>query len=192
MPYVKKSVTKRKSIKRKSTKRKSSVRRLFNISSSIRATRSNSAAAAAAAAPGIVIDVDSSLRPDLYNVADVDYKKSMYIKNLSNSIKDIERVGGLDESLKYFDTSMYPGIHLFVQSALIAFTNHFPLELRPDMIFQLILEGLSRHVNMNSEALRSKFVRHEGKDVIKIDRDEFRLGPRTMIGHLAFPSLQIV
>lgn len=56
--------------------------------------------------------------------------------------------------------------------ALVAFANHYPLCLRPDDIWLPIVHGVATHVQLNSEALRDKFVSFEGKRELKIvERD---------------------
>ena len=63
--------------------------------------------------------------------------------------------------------------NLFVESALVAFRKHYPLKIKPDVIWITIMQGFSRHINQNAEKFRSDFVAHEGKKEIKIRRDGF-------------------
>jgi len=44
-----------------------------------------------------------------------------------------------------------------------AFAKHYNLALKPDHLWQVILEGFAIHVKNNAEELRSKFVSFEGK-----------------------------
>jgi hypothetical protein len=66
-------------------------------------------------------------------------------------------------------------MHPFVQAAHLAYSCHVPLNISPDMIWYLISSGVAVHVNQNAEKLRKTFVNHEGKKVIVIRRDNFRL-----------------
>ena len=66
----------------------------------------------------------------------------------------------------------HPGIGALV----MAFDKHLPLSLTPDFFWLLITQGLSQHVEANSEALRNKFVKHDGKKTLEIRRDDFVLG----------------
>jgi hypothetical protein len=68
------------------------------------------------------------------------------------------------------------GVHPFLLAVTTAYDRHYPLVLSPDMIWLLILQGFASHVNANSEALRKKFVAHEGKLVVNVQRDNFRKG----------------
>jgi hypothetical protein len=67
--------------------------------------------------------------------------------------------------------------HGFFDTIYTAFQHHYKLELRPDDFWQVILEGFSRHVHLNSEKLRSKFVSFSsGKKKLDVERDDFVLG----------------
>ena len=67
-------------------------------------------------------------------------------------------------------------IHPFVKAVHLAFGQHLPLVITPDAIWYLISSGVAAHVKANAEELRSKFVDHEGKETIKVRRDDFVLG----------------
>ena len=44
-----------------------------------------------------------------------------------------------------------------------AHTNHYPIRIKPDDIWLLIVQAFSHHVNINSEELRHMFVNFDGK-----------------------------
>ncbi|XP_070532260.1 uncharacterized protein [Ptychodera flava] len=71
------------------------------------------------------------------------------------------------------------GLHGLVQAVDLAYDNHYPLVLSPDMIWLCITQGLAIHINENSERLREKFVSHSGKKEIKVRRDDFVKGLAT-------------
>ena len=50
----------------------------------------------------------------------------------------------------------------------IAHSNHYPIRIKPDDIWLLILQSFSNHVNINSEELRSLFVDFEGKKTLTV------------------------
>lgn len=50
-----------------------------------------------------------------------------------------------------------------------AYVNHCPITITPDILWMLIVQGFSRHVEKNSEELRNKFVNFQGKKEIKLD-----------------------
>ena len=64
----------------------------------------------------------------------------------------------------------------FIAAVTKAFAEHYPLALRPEHIWTLILQGVAAHVNQHAVELRSKFVPHEGKKELLVRRDEFCLG----------------
>ena len=50
-----------------------------------------------------------------------------------------------------------------------AHTNHYPIRIKPDHIWLLIIQGFSHHVNINSFELRSMFVTFEGKKELVVN-----------------------
>jgi hypothetical protein len=60
-----------------------------------------------------------------------------------------------------------------METALLAFADHYPLVLSPDDIWILISFALAKHVDLNAEALRSTFVQHQGKKVLEVRVDHF-------------------
>ena len=50
----------------------------------------------------------------------------------------------------------------------IAHCKHFPLRLKPDDIWLLIVQAFSNHVNKNSDALRQHFVNFENKKSLEV------------------------
>jgi hypothetical protein len=67
-------------------------------------------------------------------------------------------------------------MHPFFAAVHKAFDKHYPLVISPDMIWLLISQGIGTHVSIAPEECREKFVKHEGKLQVKIDRDEFVMG----------------
>jgi hypothetical protein len=65
-----------------------------------------------------------------------------------------------------------------VQMAHDAFYEHRPIALSPDAVWFTIAQGFATHVNLNAEALRHRFVRHEGKLKLVVIRSDFFLGQR--------------
>jgi len=66
--------------------------------------------------------------------------------------------------------------HGFIAAAISAFANHYPLALRPQHFWLMILQAIATHVELNAEELRSKWVAHEGKKELRVWRNHFRLG----------------
>lgn len=82
-------------------------------------------------------------------------------------------------------------IHPFIASLHYSFAEHRPLSISPDMIWLLICQGFSNHIDINSEELRDKIVNHDGK--IKILVESLPISPDFVKGStkspwkLAFP-----
>jgi len=68
------------------------------------------------------------------------------------------------------------GEHGFVAAVRIAYNHHIPLAFSPDHLWNLIIQGVSEHVNQNAEQLRHHFVNFDGKETLKIYRDGFAKG----------------
>lgn len=58
----------------------------------------------------------------------------------------------------------------------MAYNDHLPLRLTPDVIWMQILYGLARAIEQDPEVFRKHFVQHEGKKELIVRRDGFRIG----------------
>lgn len=65
--------------------------------------------------------------------------------------------------------------HALIAAAHVAFDEHRPLTLSPDMLWLAIVQGVAQHVNLNAEELRKEFVQHDEKKKIHVRRDDFRI-----------------
>jgi hypothetical protein len=70
------------------------------------------------------------------------------------------------------------GNHL-LYTVKMAYDHHYPLVLAPDHIWLAIAQGFSHHVNENAEELRSKFVDHAGKEVVRVNGAGIKGSPWT-------------
>jgi hypothetical protein len=66
--------------------------------------------------------------------------------------------------------------HPVVAAIHLAFSDHRPLVLSPDIVWLLVAQGFANHVNANAKKLRARFVKHSGKPTIMVRRDDFRKG----------------
>ncbi len=90
-----------------------------------------------------------------------DQKAPLYISGYNSDC--------LEETASYH--TLFSTIHL-------AFAEHRPLVLSPDMIWLTILQGFAQHVRNNSETLRYLLVAHKGKAELAISRiDDFIESP---------------
>jgi len=76
------------------------------------------------------------------------------------------------QEAKFIDGRM-PGFILAVHTA---YQNHYALKLSVTDFIILIGQGLSQHIEANFDKLRHYFVNHEGKERIKVHRDDFIKG----------------
>lgn len=53
---------------------------------------------------------------------------------------------------------------------MLAYVHHIPLILNPDHVWLVIVQGFAAHVKLNSEKLRDKFVKHDGKKTLEIEK----------------------
>eukprot|EP00045_Choanoeca_perplexa_P015951 m.207940 g.207940 ORF g.207940 m.207940 type:complete len:382 (+) comp17125_c2_seq2:1449-2594(+) len=66
--------------------------------------------------------------------------------------------------------------NMLAEAVNLAFYEHYPLVLTPDVIWLAIMQGLGKHVDANAEELRSKFVDFKGKADLVVTRPEFEKG----------------
>jgi len=80
----------------------------------------------------------------------------------------------------------------FVFAVHTAYAEHRPLSISPDMIWLLICQGFTKHVDYHSEELRNKFVQFSGKHKIKIATEsismDFYKGNPNNPWELMFPA----
>lgn len=61
--------------------------------------------------------------------------------------------------------------HGLFEATRLAFERHFPLVLSPDAVWLTVAQGFARHVDAHAEALRSRFVAHQGKVTLTVACD---------------------
>ncbi|MBR2064492.1 MAG: DUF4419 domain-containing protein [Bacteroidales bacterium] len=64
------------------------------------------------------------------------------------------------------------GADTFYQTLLTAYAEHRPVVISPDMIWCLICQGFSRHINLDPEKYRDRLVFHQGKNTLEVKRGE--------------------
>lgn len=112
-------------------------------------------------------------------------------------VKAIEtRIGGKFEACEFKlrnELFVETDIHPFVSSLYIAYADHRKISISPDMIWLLICQGFSTHVNINSEKLRTKFVSFNDKKKLIVNTEpisnKFKKGSINTPWQLAFPAM---
>jgi hypothetical protein len=61
--------------------------------------------------------------------------------------------------------------HPLIAAAALAFKQHYPLVLSPDVLWITILQGVAQHINNHSNELRSRLVRHQTKIELVVDTE---------------------
>ena len=102
---------------------------------------------------------------------------SMIIDNLISEtsriwISEIRKEDLLLATSAIPDSLVYYSTHAFFNGMHEAFIHHRPFVLSPDMIWLLICQGFSQHVNANSEELRDQIVDFDGKLSLVVSGDE--------------------
>lgn len=112
-------------------------------------------------------------------------------------VKAIEsRIGGKFEAceLKFRNGLLVETeLHPFIDCLYIAYSDHRRITITPDMIWLLICQGFSIHVNNNVEKLRNKFVAFNDKKKLTVRTEhisnEFIKGSISSPWSLAFPAM---
>ena len=78
--------------------------------------------------------------------------------------------------------------HSFFQGMQQAYAEHRPFVISPDMIWLLISQGFARHVNANSEKLRSQFVDYSGKISLVVTSTDVRIEDPNAPWETIFPQ----
>lgn len=91
----------------------------------------------------------------------------------SLQLSSLEAWSDKDKPLCHFNSRRQHGFLATVENA---FNYHIPLCLNPDQIWTLIIQGVSKHIELNAENLRHHFVDFEGKKELTVYRDGFVKG----------------
>lgn len=66
-------------------------------------------------------------------------------------------------------------VHSFIGMVAKAYAEHYPIEIYPDDIWLLLLDGIKIHVNNNREKLRNEFVMNGADSVLTIEDNSLTL-----------------
>ena len=67
---------------------------------------------------------------------------------------------------------LYYGMHPFFYGMYDAYAEHRPFVLSPDMVWMLISQGFSHHINANPEKYRDRMVDFQGKLSLAVESDK--------------------
>ncbi|NTX05414.1 DUF4419 domain-containing protein [Myxococcus sp. CA040A] len=60
------------------------------------------------------------------------------------------------------------GVHPLLAAVHIAFAEHRPLVLSPDVVWLTLAQGFAHHIRLHSETLRGRLVRHSGRRTLTV------------------------
>ena len=100
---------------------------------------------------------------------------SDYIKTQLQNYSDCEILDHRIDTLNIIEQSDIEISNNFVMAVHLAYAEHLPLTISPDMIWLLIAQGIARHCSINTEEARKFFVNHDGKKKLVVRRDDFTL-----------------
>jgi len=106
----------------------------------------------------------------------VPFEESVQFKNILKETECTKLEASYDSKAKV--VSAPNDVHGFVASLEIAFFKHYPLSLSVSQIWLLLLQGLGMHIDCHAEALRKKFVNHEDKKKLIVQRPNFVKGSK--------------
>jgi hypothetical protein len=101
--------------------------------------------------------------------------------NLSTGNVEALPIGTIDEML------VHTKIHPVIGALHYSFAHHRPIVLSPDMVWLMILQGLSKHFYFYSDSLKNDVYSADGKTRIVVQRDDFVKGEMTNKWAEVFP-----
>ena len=112
---------------------------------------------------------------DSYLISDEDYENA---KALSMEKKIYHCSSKLDEAIYVSGLQGHPILEGYYQS----YAKHIPVTVSPDILWMLIVQGFSRHIDQNAEKLRNKFVDFDGQKTLIVNGDEWTIEEITREG----------
>ena len=122
-----------------------------------------------------------------------DIYKTLILSDVQMSAYDIEKEN-INFPFNFVAQSQLPDslvtfrYHSFFNGMYQAYADHRPFVLSPDMIWLLISQGFARHINVNSEILRSYFVDFSGKVSLTVQTNEIKLDNPSSPWEKVFPE----
>jgi hypothetical protein len=98
---------------------------------------------------------------------------------------DIEQQSELPDSLISLERE-----HSVLYGFRVAYQQHRPITISPDIIWLLINQGFSRHIVNNAEKFRKDFVNFDGKKdlIIDVDSSDIMIGKENSHWEIVFPQ----
>ena len=113
----------------------------------------------------ITFEVENNLKkPD--NFYETTNKDKLFDKILKNDTIEVLMSNFNIEEESFFNEEKKS----LIQGLILAYKNHYPIIISPDMIWILVLQGYSRFMDKYSEFFRNKYVNYDGKKVLEVKK----------------------
>ena len=99
--------------------------------------------------------------------------KHLLIRDYQNNPEQQKKSVILCSSLDDDDKLIYANTNPFMSAVYMAYAQHRPLTISPDMIWLMIAQGLVIHVKENAEELRDVLVDHAGQVNLDVKRKSY-------------------
>src|SRR5262245_7822650 len=122
--------------------------------------------------------VDALIKPattaDYYRFLERFPPNQIHSRSAPVGARRSQRVLGIEACSRYHG-HMVSGVafHPMIAALHLAFKDHRPLALSPDMIWLLVAQGVASHINVHSKAIRHRFVKHADRFPLVVRRDDF-------------------
>jgi Domain of unknown function (DUF4419) len=135
--------------------------------------------------PRVIVDAnaalgDASYFPATKLLTGVKYADSMLSSEFRHTEEDsndiLEATSHHTSAATFLNQKYSPSPNPLIAAAHLAFAEHYPLRLTPDVIWLVILQGLATHINADPERYRSVLVAYEGKKTLKVRCDDIVRG----------------
>ena len=133
-------------------------------------------------------EINIELNPELKPRGQLSFSK---LDSILISDEDMENAELLSTEKKIYHCSAKLDIpkyisdldgHPILKGYYQSYANHIPVSISPDILWMLIVQGFSRHIDQNAEKLRNKFVDFDGKKELIVDGNELRIEDITQEG----------
>lgn len=120
-----------------------------------------------------VCEVKPATKPIPYETNANEVFKNLLIRDHQNDAEQQKKSVVLCSSLGDEEQLIYANTNPFMSAVYMAYAQHRPLTISPDMIWLMITQGLTIHVKENAEELRDVFVDHEGQINLDVKRGSY-------------------
>ena len=119
-----------------------------------------------------IIEKDEKSKNFLKKIKYDELLENIYAKNDNelNDIKILYHNFELQNKHTYLKTNLESSL---IEGYIQAYQNNYPITINPDIIWLLIIQGLSRYINLNRKIIHNRFVNHEKLNKITIQKKNF-------------------